>query len=163
MDLGGAGKAGTKINLDGPEGAGRSIPTKQTRTRKRRSNQMGMFDKPQYLTGKGDGGYVQSGDTFWLFNARMDGSRTVGGTERATCKLQVSRTVDGPREIVYSSGAGIVNQVARMERTDLPMEVRLDTIPSKTPGNNGTHVLTPATEPEPDVAGGNGFDAPADF
>src|SRR5947209_962545 len=35
--------------------------------------QMSMFDKPQFLTGK-ENPFVQPGDSFWLHNARIDGT-----------------------------------------------------------------------------------------
>lgn len=114
---------------------------------------MGMYDKPQYLTGKGDDAYVTEGDVFWLHNAMIDGTTVIGGAERAVAKLKVSRTADGPTSIVYSSGMGISGQIKRMDADDRarfkagPQEVRLDAIPNKTPGNNPTHVITPAEMP----------------
>src|SRR5215831_4420720 len=47
------------------------------------SLQMGMFDKPQFLTGQN--GLVSPGDVFWLHNAKADGT---------------SNTPSGPREQV---------------------------------------------------------------
>lgn len=111
---------------------------------------MGMFDKPQYLTG--DDGYVNPGDTFWLHACRIDGTTTVGGSERDNVKLLVSHEQDGDKAIVYTSGAGIANQVRRMDaddRANLPMEVRLDQIPPRKAGHNPTNVLTPADAPPP--------------
>lgn len=110
---------------------------------------MGMFDKPKYLTG--DDGWASPGQTFWLHNARLDGTTNVNGTPRDQAKLLVSESLDSPRETVYTSGAGIVNQIRRMSREDVaafPIEVRLDQIPSQK--GNPTNVLTPASEPEPD-------------
>lgn len=114
---------------------------------------MGMYDKPQYLTGKGEDAYVKEGDVFWLHNARIDGTTVMGGVERTVAKLKVSRTADGPTSIVYTSGLGITGQIKRMDDDDRarfqtgPQEVRLDAIPNKTPGNNPTHVITPADAP----------------
>lgn len=109
---------------------------------------MGMFDKPAYLTG--DEGYVQPGDTFWLHNARIEGTVTVGGSERPQAKLQVSHDRDGDRSIVWTSGTAIVGQVRRMDAEDregMPMELRLDTKPSGK--GNPTNILTPADQPPP--------------
>jgi hypothetical protein len=109
---------------------------------------MGMFDKPQYLTG--DQGYAQPGDTFFIHNARIDGTVNVGGQQREQAKLAVSREKDGPSEIVYTSGTGIVAQIRRMDSQDragFPLHVRLDQIPSQK--GNPTNVLTPADQPEP--------------
>lgn len=108
---------------------------------------MGMFDKPQYLTG--DEGFVQPGDTFWIHQARMDGTVSVGGQQRDQAKLQVSHERDSEKVVVWTSGTGIVNQIRRMDQADrsaLPMEVRLDQIPSGK--GNPTNVLTPADQPE---------------
>jgi hypothetical protein len=115
---------------------------------------MGMFDKPKYLTG--DEGYVTEGDIFWLHNARIDGTVTVNGNNRPQAKLQVSRERDGEKVIVFSSGAGITGQVLRMDATDrsnFPIEVRLDAIP--TGKGNPAHVMTPADQ-EPRTASGSG-------
>lgn len=109
---------------------------------------MGMFDKPEYLTG--DSGYAQPGQTFWLHAARLDGTVTVQGKEREQVKLQVSRDRDGERSIVFASGTGIVGQIRRMDEKDraaMPMEVRLDQVPSKQ--GNPTNVLTPAATAPP--------------
>jgi hypothetical protein len=109
-----------------------------------------MFDKPKYLTG--EEGFVQAGDTFWLHNARLDGTVTVNGSEKPQVKLLVSRTKDENPEMVFTSGAGIVNQVSRMDGEDrqhLPMEVRLDQVPSKQ--GSPTNVLTPAGTPPPET------------
>jgi hypothetical protein len=110
---------------------------------------MGMFDAPRYLTGKN--GYVEEGDKFWIHNAKVDGVTNVNGKEREQVKLSVSKEKDGEREIVYTSGAGIVGQVRRMDENDrknLPMEVRLDTVPSKQ--GQPTNVLTPSSQAPPD-------------
>lgn len=122
---------------------------------------MGMFDKPQYLTGSD--GFVSEGDEFWIHNARLDGTTTVGGTEREQVKMQVSREREGEKVIVYTSGAGIVGQVKRMDKTDrdaMPMHVRLDTLPATQPGRSGTNVLTPANAPAPTGADAFGADIP---
>lgn len=111
---------------------------------------MGMFDKRRFLTG--DDGYVEAGDTFWLHNAKIDGTTEINGRERKVAKLLVSRTRDGEQATVFTSGAGITRQVGDMDAGDraaLPMEVRLDEIPSDK--GNPTKVLNPATEP-PSVA-----------
>jgi hypothetical protein len=125
---------------------------------------MGMFDKPEYLTGKDGKGYVQTGDTFWLHNARIDGVSTVGGQSRPKAKLLVSHTRDGDKSVVFTSGAGIVNMVSRMDSEDrkaFPVEVRLDSLPPTAPGNNPTNILTPADQPEPDgFVGGDEADIP---
>lgn len=111
--------------------------------------QMGMFDAPQYLTG--DKGFVDAGETFFLHNARLMEARVmVNGKEREQVKLQVSRDLDGEKVIVFSSGAAIVNQVKRMDNKDrqnMPMELRLDQVPSK--NGNAANVMTPAGEPAP--------------
>ncbi len=112
---------------------------------------MGMFDKPKYLTG--DEGFVKPGESFWLHNARLDGTVTVNGAQRPQAKLAVSIGRDDPQEVVFTSGAGIVQQIGRMDADDraaLPMEVRLDQVPSKQ--GNPTNVLTPAHLPAPDAA-----------
>lgn len=109
---------------------------------------MGMFDKPQYLTG--DEGFVQAGDKFWLHNAVLDGTVTIAGNTRDQAKLQVSHEQGGEKVVVLTSGAGIVNQIKRMsgeDRAQLPMELRLDQVPSKQ--GNPTNVLTPANMPAP--------------
>lgn len=115
---------------------------------------MGMFDKPKYLTAKNAGeGFVQPGETFWLHNARFDGTVKINGNDRDQVKLQVSKEREGKREVVFSSGAAIVNQVRRMDdddRRNLPMEVRLDQVPSKE--GSPTNVLTPAAQSPPSEA-----------
>lgn len=123
---------------------------------------MGMFDKPQYLTGR-EGGYVEAGDVFWLHNARVDGTVVINGTPRDQVKLLVSHTEDGEQTVVWASGVGIVNQVKRMspqDRAALPMEVRLDAI--NTGKGNPAHVMSPADAPaRTDSAGAD--DDPAVF
>jgi hypothetical protein len=113
---------------------------------------MGMFDKPQFLTGKDGTGYVEAGDTFWLHKARPAGTVQLGGEPRPQVKLKVSRTLDGDTDIVYTAGRAIVNQIERMDESDMaamPIEVRLDEIPAKVSGRNPTNVLTPASSPTP--------------
>lgn len=108
---------------------------------------MGMFDSPKYLTGKEDG-FVQPGDTFWLHNARIEGTVVIAKVEKPQAKLLVSREREGEQTVVYSAGAAIVNQIKRMDagdRNKLPMEVRLDQIPSKQ--GSPANVLTPADQP----------------
>ena len=110
---------------------------------------MGMFTKPKYLTGKRDA-FVSPGETFWLHNARIEGEVRIGRDVRLQAKLLVSKTQDGPTEVVYTSGSGITGQVRRMTQEDLqnfPMEVRLDQVPSRE--GNDTNVLTPADQPPP--------------
>lgn len=117
---------------------------------------MGMFDKPQYLTGKGDAGYVEPGDTFWLHNGRPDGVSSFQGEDRPQVKLLVSREREGEQVVVWTSGRAIVNQISRMDAGDkakFPIEVRLDEIPAKVSGRNPTNVLTPADEPRPASVG----------
>lgn len=112
---------------------------------------MGMFDKPQYLTGPT--GFVSPGETFWLHNARLDGTATVSGQVRDQVKMLVSKDKDSKKEVVFTSGAGIVGQVRRMDdddRSRMPQCLRLDTVPSK--HGNPTNVLTPADQPEPSQA-----------
>jgi hypothetical protein len=116
-----------------------------------------MFDAPMYLTGKDDKGFVKTGDIFWLHNARIEGTVTINNETRPQAKLKVSHTKDGETSIVFSAGVGIVGQVSRMDDDDrraMPMEVRLDAIPSKVAGRNSTHVITPANQPEPMSAEG---------
>lgn len=118
---------------------------------------MGMFDSPAYLTGKE--GFVSPGDTFWIHNARYEGTVKIAGNDREQVKLQVSHERDSEKVIVYTAGAAIVNQVKRMDSADraaMPLEVRLDQVPS----NQGspTNVLTPANEPEPSAAATGGAD-----
>jgi hypothetical protein len=107
-----------------------------------------MFDKPQYLTGK-ENPYVNPGDTFWIHNARLDGTTAkFSGEPREQAKLQVSRTRDGEKSIVFTSGRGIIGQVRRMDdgdRAAMPIEVRLDQLPNDE--GNPTAVLTPAGRP----------------
>jgi hypothetical protein len=108
---------------------------------------MGMFDKPQYLTGN-DNPFAKIGETFWLHNAKVDGEVTVAGDKREQVKLLVSKTKDGPASVVFTAGMGVVNQVKRIDDSDLkamPYEVRLDQIPSGK--GNPTTVLTPADRP----------------
>lgn len=110
---------------------------------------MGMFDKPQYMTGKNNG-YVQPGDTFWIHQARLDGTANIAGETRDQAKLLVSRTKDGEQSVVFTSGMGIVGQIRRMDaddRAQMPIEVRLDQVPSKQ--GNPTHTLTPASQDAP--------------
>jgi hypothetical protein len=124
---------------------------------------MGMFDKPQYLTGKGDNAYVSEGDVFWLHNARIEGETNIGGNTRTLVKLKVSHERDGETAIVFTSGLGIVNQIRRMtadDRAAMPIEIRLDAIPSTKPGHNPTHVLTPAGEPAPEATAATDDDIP---
>lgn len=115
---------------------------------------MGMFDKPQYLTGKNPGdGYVDPGDVFWIHQARLDGTANVAGTTRDQAKLKVSKERDGEQTIVFTSGTGIVGQIRRMDASDrqaMPLEVRLDQVPSGK--GNPTNVLTPAAQEPPSRA-----------
>lgn len=117
---------------------------------------MGMFDAPKFLTAKEAGkGYVEAGDTFWLHNARVEPD--------GKAKLRVSHTRDGDAEIVFSSGKGIVGQVSRMDESDrgaLPIEVRLDQVPSGK--GSPTYVLTPSNLPAPSRSGITG-EPEADF
>lgn len=116
---------------------------------------MGMFDKPLYLTG--DEGYVREGDTLWLHNAKLNGTVKIGDSNKEQVKLLVSREREGDKSVVYTAGAAIVNQVKRMDANDrahLPMEVRLDQVPSKQ--GSPTNVLTPASEPPASTAEFNG-------
>lgn len=128
---------------------GAAIPLRKIPKPKEEYTQMGMFDAPQYLTG--DKGFVDAGETFFLHNARLMEARVmVNGKEREQVKLQVSRDLDGEKVIVFSSGAAIVNQVKRMDNKDrqnMPMELRLDQVPSK--NGNAANVMTPAGEPAP--------------
>lgn len=120
---------------------------------------MGMFDKPKYLTGKE--GFIDVGDTFWLHNARLDGTTMVGGKEREQVKLLVSAERDSEQLVVYTSGAAIVNAIKRMDskdRAEMPMELRLDEVPSKQ--GNPAKVLTPAGQAPPS---GGDFSSGADF
>lgn len=113
---------------------------------------MGMFDKPEYLTGKDGKGYVTAGESFYLHNARQEGTVTISGQARPQWKLKVSHTATGDTSIVFTSGAGIVGQLSRMDDADraaFPMHLRLDAIAPKVTGHNATHVLTPADQPEP--------------
>lgn len=113
---------------------------------------MGMFDKPVYLTG--DEGFVSAGETFWLHNARIETGSSKFGDQ---AKLQVSHDRDGEKLVVYTSGKGVVNQVKRMDGADrarMPMELRLDQVPSKE--GSPTNVLTPADQPSPTGTAGNG-------
>lgn len=113
---------------------------------------MGMFDKPQFLTGR-EGAFVEPGETFWLHNARLDGQTNVRGQARDQAKLKVSKERDGEAVIVFTSGAGIVGQIRRMDdddRRNMPYLVRLDQVPS-TKGNP-TNVLTPADQAPPSSA-----------
>lgn len=110
------------------------------------NQQMGMFDSPKYLTG--DEGYVDEGDIFWLHNARTQGMVRIQGTDKEQVKLLVSREREGEKTVVLTAGAAIVNQVKRMDADDrakMPMEVRLDKIPSRQ--GSPTNILTPADEP----------------
>lgn len=114
---------------------------------------MGMFDKPQFLTG--EGGLVSAGDTFWIHNAKIDGMVNVRGEMREQAKLRVSLHRDGEKVDVFTSGKGIVNMIKRIDAADrasMPFEVRLDEIPSGK--GNPTRVLTPADQDPP--SGSNG-------
>ena len=128
---------------------------------------MGMHDKPKYLTGKGSEAYVQVGEEFFLHNARIDGTVKINGEDRPQAKLLVSRIPDGEKEVVFTSGAGIVGQIQRIDAEDMAdmknggMHVRLDAIPSQR--GNPTHVLTPANLPPAQRSGTDFGDAPADF
>lgn len=120
------------------------------------SIQMGMFDKPQYLTGK-ENAFVQAGDTFWLHNARLDGQSNTPNGPRDQAKLLVSHERDGEKVVVYTAGAGIVNQVKRMDAADravMPLEVRLDQVPSGK--GSPTNVITPADQEPPSGSAGFG-------
>jgi hypothetical protein len=117
---------------------------------------MGMFDKPQFLTG--ENGFVEVGDTFFLHNARIDGTRPTANGPKPNAKLLVSKTREETPIVVYTTGTGISGQVSRMDANDrsgFPMEVRLDEVPSGK--GNPTKVLTPADQPPP-LGGGGGMD-----
>lgn len=124
-----------------------------------------MHDKPKYLTGKD--GFVDVGEEFFLHNARLDGTVKVRGEERPQAKLLVSRVPDGDREVVFTSGAGIVGQIQRMDGDDRRimadggMHLRLDEVPSRE--GNPTRVLTPANEPPASDAGFGGGSTPDTF
>ena len=121
---------------------------------------MGMFDKPQYLTGKNGEGFAQAGDTFWLHAAKIDGEVKVGDKTLPQAKLRVSKARSEETVDVYSAGAAIVNQVRRLDETDrasFPIEVRLDQLPSKQ--GSPMNVLTPANQDPPTAEA----DSPADF
>lgn len=109
---------------------------------------MGMFDKPKYLTGKE--GEFSTGDKFWLHNAKIDGTTSIGGESRPQAKLLVSYERDGEKLTVWTSGRGITGAVSRMDDSDrrnMPMEVRLDEIPATQAGRSPTNVLVPADAP----------------
>lgn len=113
---------------------------------------MGMFDKPQFLTG-GDDPFVRPGDTFWLHDAKLDGTVEMSGKTMDQAKLLVSRDLGGEQVTVFTAGIGVVNQVRRMnasDRAQLPLEVRLDQVPSKQ--GSPTNVLTPAAVAAPAAA-----------
>jgi hypothetical protein len=118
-----------------------------------------MFDKPQYLTGNNGEGFVEPGETFWLHRARLDGTVKINDNERPQAKLLVSKDRNGDRIVVWTAGAGIVNQVKRFDQNDqasLPIEVRLDQIASGK--GNPTNVLTPASAAPPaDAPTGEAF------
>lgn len=119
--------------------------------------QMGMFDAPIYLTG--EKGFAQEGDTFWIHNARVADTVTLGGKVKDQVKLQVSNERDGEKVVVYTAGAAIVNQVKRMDAGDraaMPIEVRLDQVPSKE--GSPTNVLTPASQPPASASTPSGGD-----
>jgi hypothetical protein len=108
---------------------------------------MGMFDKPQFLTG-GENGLFEAGDTFWLHNARLDGEVVINGEKRTQAKLLVSRTRDSEQISVRSAGRGVVRQVSDIDQKDrsaMPIEIRLDAIPSGK--GSPTIVMTPASQP----------------
>lgn len=108
---------------------------------------MGMFDKPQYLTGKNNG-FVEVGDTFWLHNAKIEGTSTINGEQRTQAKLLVSRTRDETPVTVFTSGKAITGQISRIDAEDraaMPIEMRLDAITSGK--GNPTNVLSPANQP----------------
>lgn len=120
--------------------------------------QMGMFDSPVYLTGN-ENGFADVGDTFWLHNARIAGMVRISNQDKEQAKLLVSHERDSEQVVVYSAGAAIVNQVKRMDASDragMPMEVRLDQLPSRQ--GNPTNIMTPADQPAPTGArSGDGF------
>jgi hypothetical protein len=90
---------------------------------------MGMFDKPEYLTG--DEGFAKKGDIFWLHDAQQAGVVTVNGKQLEQVKLRVSHDRDGEQQEVFSGGLGIVNQVRRLDNEDrrsMPIQVRLATV-----------------------------------
>lgn len=118
-----------------------------------------MFEPKHYLTG--DDGYVNPGETFWLHRARLDGTVNTPQGPKPQAKLEVSRTEDGERELVFTGGAGIVNQISRMAPGDLPAEVRLDEVPSGK--GNPTRILTPASQPAPTGARDSMDSTPAQF
>lgn len=126
------------------------------------NTQMGMFDPIVYLTGA-ENNYVDQGDTFWLHNAKQNGMVVIGGSSKEQVKLLVSREKDGEQTVVYTAGSAIVNQVKRMDASDrarMPMELRLDSVPSKQ--GSPTNILTPADQPVASASnnhanGGNDF------
>lgn len=115
---------------------------------------MGMFDKPQYLTSnKSYEGYVQTGEKFWLHRARIEGTTTINGKVLDQAKMLVSHDRDGKQEVVFTSGMGITSQVKRMDADDMaamPMELRIDEVPSKS--GNATKIMTPADQLPPEAA-----------
>lgn len=119
---------------------------------------MGMHDKPKFLTGRD--GWINVGEEFFLHNAKLAGTSRVNGQDRPTAKLLVSRTPDGKREIVFTSGAGIVRQIREVDQDDYRtmqnggMHLRLDERASRE--GNPVKVLTPASDPPPS-------DTPDDF
>lgn len=126
---------------------------------------MGMFDEKRYLTGKS--GVVTTGDTFRIHGARISGMvRKQGGAPGDQVKeAELTISKDGTSEPikVYTTGAGIVGQIDRLDAGDQQamrqtggMPVRLGEIPASDASKNPTHILEPesGSAPVPDQTPG---------
>jgi hypothetical protein len=80
---------------------------------------MGMLDPKEYLTGTAERpGAVKVGDVFKIHNARVTGPVQVSGRTATEVKLLVSTEARPEPFIVFTTGAGIVSAVERMDDAD---------------------------------------------
>lgn len=76
---------------------------------------MGILSGKTYLTG--ENGVLTPGDKFTLHNAKIAGTIRIGNEDREEAKLLIS--IDGgEQQVVFTSGAAIVNQVKQIDAAD---------------------------------------------
>lgn len=102
---------------------------------------MGMFDQMRPFSE-----HFKEGDVFELVGAKMGPEvETTDYGRRQTVWLKIKTDAE-PQGGVYSIiGDGIVSQVERMDRGDLPARVALVKVPTRS-GNNTVKLLIPASE-----------------
>lgn len=102
---------------------------------------MGMFDDPKPFSEN-----FQEGETFRLEAAKIGNEMNTAHGPGTPVLLKIG----GDWFSLF--GEGVKNQVERMDAGDLPANVRLDRVPTKS--GNTVKILVPADRPAPDEAPG---------